>query len=68
MPSLPQAAEFRQLWGSRSELRRFQDGAITEAVLWDGKSAYQKRLVPNQIITHLLQLYVCHFNRADSNH
>ncbi|XP_032434833.1 LOW QUALITY PROTEIN: nucleolar protein 6 [Xiphophorus hellerii] len=53
----PKAAEFRQLWGSRSELRRFQDGAITEAVLWDGKSAYQKRLVPNQIITHLLQLH-----------
>ncbi|MED6248043.1 hypothetical protein ATANTOWER_025024 [Ataeniobius toweri] len=53
----PKAAEFCQLWGSRSELRRFQDGAITEAVLWDGKSAYQKRLVPKQIITHLLQLH-----------
>ncbi|XP_038125796.1 nucleolar protein 6 [Cyprinodon tularosa] len=53
----PKAAEFRQLWGSRSELRRFQDGAITEAVLWDGKSTYQKRLVPKQIITHLLQLH-----------
>ncbi|XP_034025956.1 nucleolar protein 6 [Thalassophryne amazonica] len=53
----PKAAEFRQLWGSRSELRRFQDGAITEAVLWDGESAFQKRLVPKQIITHLLQLH-----------
>uniref|UniRef100_A0A8D0CU04 Nucleolar protein 6 n=1 Tax=Sander lucioperca TaxID=283035 RepID=A0A8D0CU04_SANLU len=53
----PKAAEFRQLWGSRSELRRFQDGAITEAVLWDGESMCQKRLVPRQIITHLLQLY-----------
>uniref|UniRef100_A0A3Q1HD25 Nucleolar protein 6 n=1 Tax=Anabas testudineus TaxID=64144 RepID=A0A3Q1HD25_ANATE len=50
----PKAAEFRQLWGFRSELRRFQDGAITEAVLWDGKSTCQKRLVPRQIITHLL--------------
>uniref|UniRef100_A0A1A8K9Y6 Nucleolar protein 6 n=1 Tax=Nothobranchius kuhntae TaxID=321403 RepID=A0A1A8K9Y6_NOTKU len=49
--------EFRQLWGPRSELRRFQDGAITEAVLWEGKSMYQKRLVPKQIITHLLQLH-----------
>ncbi|KAG7264330.1 hypothetical protein CRUP_009952 [Coryphaenoides rupestris] len=29
----PKAAAFRQLWGPRSELRRFQDGAITEAVL-----------------------------------
>lgn len=53
-----QAAEFRQFWGSRSELRRFQDGEITEAVLWDGKSMTQKRLVPKQIVAHLLQLYV----------
>lgn len=53
----PKAAEFRQLWGSRSELRRFQDGAITEAVLWEGESTCQKRLVPRQIITHLLQLH-----------
>ncbi|KAE8292305.1 Nucleolar protein 6 [Larimichthys crocea] len=54
----PKAAEFRELWGSRSELRRFQDGGITEAVLWDGQSMCQKQLVPKQIITHLLQLYV----------
>ncbi|XP_038558742.1 nucleolar protein 6 isoform X2 [Micropterus salmoides] len=53
----PKAAEFRQLWGSRSELRRFQDGAITEAVLWEGASMCQKQLVPRQIITHLLQLH-----------
>uniref|UniRef100_A0A7N8YJ63 Nucleolar protein 6 n=1 Tax=Mastacembelus armatus TaxID=205130 RepID=A0A7N8YJ63_9TELE len=54
----PKAADFRQLWGSRSELRRFQDGAITEAVLWEAESMCQKRLVPRQIITHLLQLHV----------
>ncbi|XP_033827906.1 nucleolar protein 6 isoform X2 [Periophthalmus magnuspinnatus] len=53
----PKAAEFRQFWGSRSELRRFQDGAITEAVLWDGETICQKRLVPKQIITYLLQLH-----------
>lgn len=53
----PKAAEFRQLWGPRSELRRFQDGAITEAVLWEGEHMCQKRLVPKQIITHLLQLH-----------
>uniref|UniRef100_A0A665T8J3 Nucleolar protein 6 n=1 Tax=Echeneis naucrates TaxID=173247 RepID=A0A665T8J3_ECHNA len=53
----PKAAEFRRLWGSRSELRRFQDGAITEAVVWEGESICQKRLVPKQIITHLLQLH-----------
>ncbi|XP_048851490.1 nucleolar protein 6 isoform X2 [Brienomyrus brachyistius] len=52
-----EAVEFRQLWGPRAELRRFQDGAITEAVLWSGSSACQKRLVPREIITHLLQLH-----------
>lgn len=55
-----QAEEFRQLWGSRSELRRFQDGDITEAVVWEGETTCQKRLVPRQLITHLLQLYVPH--------
>ncbi|KAK2911723.1 hypothetical protein QQF64_027542 [Cirrhinus molitorella] len=53
----PKAAEFRQLWGSLSELRRFQDGGITEAVLWSGNSSSQKRSVPMQIITHLLNLH-----------
>ncbi|XP_010903751.2 nucleolar protein 6 [Esox lucius] len=51
------AAEFRQLWGSLSELRRFQDGAITEAVVWEGETSCQKRLVPHQVIKHLLQLH-----------
>ena len=55
-PSLSQAAEFRELWGPRSELRRFQDGGITEAVLWSGESVCERRLVPRQIVTHLLQL------------
>uniref|UniRef100_A0A8C7XNX7 Nucleolar protein 6 n=1 Tax=Oryzias sinensis TaxID=183150 RepID=A0A8C7XNX7_9TELE len=53
----PKAVEFRQLWGSRSELRRFQDGSITEAVLWEGESMCQRRLVPQQIVTYLLQLH-----------
>ncbi|XP_069043565.1 nucleolar protein 6 [Lepisosteus oculatus] len=53
----PQAVEFRQLWGDRAELRRFQDGAICEAVLWGGTSAYEKRLVPRDIVAYLLQLH-----------
>ncbi|XP_072520710.1 nucleolar protein 6 [Salminus brasiliensis] len=53
----PEAAKFRQLWGSRSELRRFQDGAITEAVLWSGSTAYQKRYILVKIINHLLELH-----------
>ncbi|KAH0627778.1 hypothetical protein JD844_008114 [Phrynosoma platyrhinos] len=54
----PEAVEFRQFWGQRSELRRFQDGAICEAVLWDATNMSQKRLIPEQIIRHLLQLHM----------
>lgn len=52
------AAEFRQLWGSLSQLRRFQDGAITEAVLWSGNSISHRRFIVLKIINHLLELYV----------
>ncbi|MGH0187725.1 UNVERIFIED_CONTAM: hypothetical protein FKN15_025700 [Acipenser sinensis] len=58
LPQSPEALEFRKLWGERAELRRFQDGSICEAVVWQGGSAFQKRLIPEQIIKHLLQLYV----------
>lgn len=51
-----QAADFRQFWGSRSELRRFQDGAIREAVVWEAASMSEKRLIPHQVVTHLLAL------------
>ncbi|XP_004372388.1 nucleolar protein 6 isoform X1 [Trichechus manatus latirostris] len=53
----PEAADFRQFWGSRSELRRFQDGAIREAVVWEAASMAQKRLIPQQVVTHLLALH-----------
>nr|XP_004658431.2 nucleolar protein 6 [Jaculus jaculus] len=53
----PEAADFRQFWGSRSELRRFQDGAIREAVVWEAASMSQKRLIPHQVVTHLLALH-----------
>uniref|UniRef100_G3SVB9 Nucleolar protein 6 n=1 Tax=Loxodonta africana TaxID=9785 RepID=G3SVB9_LOXAF len=53
----PEAADFRQFWGSRSELRRFQDGTIREAVVWEAASMAQKRLIPQQVVTHLLALH-----------
>ncbi|XP_072453080.1 nucleolar protein 6 isoform X2 [Notamacropus eugenii] len=52
-----EATDFRQFWGSRSELRRFQDGSIREAVLWKAESMAEKRLLPHQVITHLLKLH-----------
>jgi len=30
------APSFRQFWGDRSELRRFQDGVVREVVVWGG--------------------------------
>jgi U3 small nucleolar RNA-associated protein 22 len=34
-------ARFRELWGSRVQLRRFKDGAILDAVVWDAPSRAQ---------------------------
>ena len=49
-----QAGEFRGFWGERSELRRFQDGSINEAVVWRGRSVAERRGVVTQIVAHLL--------------
>ena len=50
-----QAVEFRQFWGEKSELRRFKDGGISEAVVWAFSSGLsQKRMVCSKIVTHVL--------------
>ena len=33
----PNAAKFREFWGERSELRRFQDGVVREVVVWGNR-------------------------------
>ncbi|XP_055904570.1 nucleolar protein 6 [Eupeodes corollae] len=50
------AEEFRKFWGSKSELRRFQDGSITESCVWSasGESFAKKRLIVQRIVEHLL--------------
>lgn len=53
--NLPEAIEFRKFWGKRSELRRFQDGSIREAVVWSkGKTLTGKRLICKKIVTFLV--------------
>ncbi|XP_017766382.1 PREDICTED: nucleolar protein 6 [Eufriesea mexicana] len=53
--NLPEAMEFRKFWGKKSELRRFQDGTIREAVVWSkGKTLAGKRLICKKIIIFLL--------------
>ncbi|XP_033607618.1 nucleolar protein 6 isoform X3 [Cryptotermes secundus] len=54
--NLPEAFEFRKFWGKKSEVRRFQDGSISEAVVWNSGSATlaQKRMICHKIVTYLL--------------
>lgn len=54
--NLPEAVNFRNFWSTKSELRRFKDGSIREAVVWSkGKSLAQKRLICKKIISFLLK-------------
>ncbi|XP_011646423.1 nucleolar protein 6 [Pogonomyrmex barbatus] len=54
--NLPEAADFRNFWGVKSELRRFKDGAIREAVVWSkGKTLADKRIICKKIIIFLLK-------------
>ncbi|PSN31316.1 Nucleolar protein 6 [Blattella germanica] len=42
--NLPEALEFRKFWGKKSEVRRFKDGSICEAVVWhSGIATMQQR-------------------------
>lgn len=47
--------EFRQFWGELSELRRFKDGTITEAVVWNAANVSERRLICKQIVQNLLK-------------
>eukprot|EP00057_Strongylocentrotus_purpuratus_P024939 XP_011679413.1 PREDICTED: nucleolar protein 6 [Strongylocentrotus purpuratus] len=52
-----EAKAFSEFWGKKSELRRFQDGSICEAVVWPGTSVAEKRLVCSHIVRHILHLH-----------
>lgn len=47
-----EAAEFRDFWGEKAELRRFQDGSILESLVWSRKE--DPAPVVEQIVKHLL--------------
>jgi U3 small nucleolar RNA-associated protein 22 len=48
----PQAKNFRAFWGPKSELRRFQDGTIVEAVLWPAPHG-ARHMIVSQIVSHI---------------
>ncbi|XP_066994077.2 nucleolar protein 6 isoform X2 [Anabrus simplex] len=53
--NMPEAEKFRKFWGKKSELRRFQDGSICEAVFWSGNDTLaEKRVVCRQIVQFIL--------------
>ena len=53
----PEAREFKEFWGSKSNMRRFQDGSIIQAVVWDGKTAQERRSILTQITQHVLEVH-----------
>ncbi|OWF47935.1 nucleolar protein 6-like [Mizuhopecten yessoensis] len=52
----PEAEDFRSFWGEKSELRRFKDGSICEAVVWMQASneISIKRTVCSEAVKHIL--------------
>ncbi|XP_032663829.1 nucleolar protein 6 [Odontomachus brunneus] len=62
--NLPEAVDFKKFWGIKSELRRFQDGTIREAVVWSkGKTLSDKRVICKKIIIFLLKTKLNIFKR-----
>lgn len=54
----PQAKVFREFWGEQSELRRFRDGSICEAVLWKAKTVEDRRKVFPCIVSDILKRHI----------
>ncbi|POY71794.1 hypothetical protein BMF94_5155 [Rhodotorula taiwanensis] len=52
-------ADFRAFWGAKSELRRFQDGAIVESVVWDEVGSnglgQQRTTIVRRVVEYILQ-------------
>ncbi|KAF7977526.1 hypothetical protein HWV62_3290 [Athelia sp. TMB] len=53
-PDPTKAAQFRDFWGDKAELRRFKDGRIVESVVWDVKDEGERAAVPVAVVEHLL--------------
>lgn len=49
------AVDFRQFWGSKSELRRFQDGSMSETVVWTESTAFG---ICQEIISHMAKMHL----------
>lgn len=64
----PEAKEFRDFWGDKSEMRRFKDGTIHEAVLWTSSSLQcERRLVCRKIVKYVLNRH-CGIDKSCVNY
>ncbi|KAM9992348.1 hypothetical protein ACTFIY_009788 [Dictyostelium cf. discoideum] len=51
------ASKFREFWGNKSQIRRFKDGSILEAVTWNPKNG-SRHLVIEEIIKYTLNYHL----------
>lgn len=57
VPGSEGAAAWSDLWGQKSETRRFKDGAVVHAVVWEADEA-SRHLIPAQAVRHLLSRHL----------
>ena len=57
-PPQDEGHAFRELWGSKAELRRVKDGRILETVVWDCKSTEEQYGTVKRIIRTILALHI----------
>eukprot|EP01135_Chromosphaera_perkinsii_P005307 Nk52_evm4s337 gene=Nk52_evmTU4s337 len=48
---------FRSFWGNKSELRRFKDGSILEACVWQ-RPVSQRHMIVDDIVEHVLERHM----------
>ena len=46
---------FCELWGNKAEVRRFQDGSITESVVWHVQDSDERAHIPVMIVRHIVE-------------
>lgn len=51
------AAKFREFWGEKAELRRFLDGKIAEAAVWECGPAH-RHLIADQSVKFILDRHM----------
>ncbi|XP_068242070.1 nucleolar protein 6 isoform X1 [Palaemon carinicauda] len=62
----PEGKNFREFWGEKSNLRRFQDGSFHEAVLWGtvNQPVGDRRLIPGSVAKYILNF---HYDMEDGD-